>query len=82
MKGGETLKTVLLAGVLAIAAPMSAQGGDQGRASNTPQVGPLLTVEEPTIDLGEIKAGTDAVATFIFHNRGDVDVKIIRAKPS
>ena len=43
---------------------------------------PVLTVEQPRIDLGEIKAGSDAVATFVFHNSGPNDVKIIRAKPS
>jgi len=43
---------------------------------------PALTVEEARIDLGEIKSGSDAVGTFIFHNSGDEDVKIIRAKPS
>lgn len=43
---------------------------------------PALTVEETRIDLGEIKSGSDAVATFVFHNAGEEDVKIIRAKPS
>jgi hypothetical protein len=47
-----------------------------------PASGPALTVEQPRIDLGEIKAGTDAVATFIFHNAGPIDVRITRAKPS
>jgi hypothetical protein len=41
-----------------------------------------FTVEEPRIDLGEIRSGTDAVATFTFHNDGDQDVRILRAKPS
>ncbi len=39
-------------------------------------------VEPTEVDLGTIKAGTDAVATFTFHNDGDKEVKIIRAKPS
>jgi len=39
-------------------------------------------VENPRIDVGEIKAGSDAVATFVFHNEGPTDVKIIKAKPS
>jgi hypothetical protein len=41
-----------------------------------------FSVEEPRIDLGDIKAGTEAVATFTFHNRGEKDVRIIKAKPS
>jgi len=44
--------------------------------------GPALTVENPKIDIGEIKAGSDAVATFVFHNNGPNDVQIIKAKPS
>jgi hypothetical protein len=41
-----------------------------------------LRVENPRLDLGEVKAGTTAVATFVFHNDGEKDVNIIRAKPS
>jgi hypothetical protein len=44
--------------------------------------GSAFRVENPRIDLGEIKAGTEAVATFVFHNDGPEDVKIIKAKPS
>jgi hypothetical protein len=44
--------------------------------------GPTFSVENPKIDIGEIKAGTEAVATFVFRNDGPTDVKIIRAKPS
>lgn len=39
-------------------------------------------VENPRIDLGEVRSGTPAVATFVFHNDGPKDVNIIRAKPS
>ncbi len=45
-------------------------------------VGPTFRVENPRMDLGEIKAGTEAVATFVFHNGGPEDVRILRAKPS
>ena len=41
-----------------------------------------FSVEEARIDLGEIKAGTEAVATFTFVNQGTEDVKSIKAKPS
>jgi len=44
--------------------------------------GPTFTVENPRIDVGEVKGGSDAVATFVFHNAGNADVKIIKAKPS
>jgi hypothetical protein len=44
--------------------------------------GPTFAVENPRIDIGEIKAGSDAVATFVFHNKGPTDVTIIKAKPS
>jgi hypothetical protein len=41
-----------------------------------------LRVEQSTLDLGTVQAGTDAVGVFVFHNDGDGPVKIIRAKPS
>ncbi len=44
--------------------------------------GPTFSAENPRIDIGEIKAGSEAVATFVFNNKGPVDVTIIRAKPS
>ena len=38
--------------------------------------------ENPRIDMGDIKAGTEVVATFVFHNSGPADVRILKAKPS
>ena len=47
------------------------------------QAGPVtFTVDESRIELGEIKAGTEALAVFTFHNAGEEDVTIIKAKPS
>lgn len=43
---------------------------------------PSFRVEEAELDLGTIVAGTVATATFLFHNDGPDDVRIIRAKPS
>lgn len=43
---------------------------------------PAFRVEKADIVLGTVVAGTDAVATFVFHNDTDKDVKIIKAKPS
>jgi hypothetical protein len=39
-------------------------------------------VESPQLDIGKVRAGAEAVATFVFHNDGEKDVRIIRAKPS
>jgi len=39
-------------------------------------------VEEQRLEIGDIKAGAEAVGTFVFHNDSEQDVKIIRAKPS
>jgi hypothetical protein len=44
--------------------------------------GPTFKAESMRIDLGEIKSGTVAEATFVFHNEGTEDVRILRAKPS
>jgi hypothetical protein len=43
---------------------------------------PVFRVEQETIDVGDVTAGSEAVAVFRFHNPGDADVHIIRAKPS
>ncbi len=43
---------------------------------------PSFRVENPRLDIGEVKAGTEVVATFVFHNDGPDDVKILKAKPS
>jgi hypothetical protein len=66
------------------AATTMASAGLAGAQTPTPrQPGePMLTVEAARIDLGEIAAGADAVATYTFHNRGGEEVRIIRAKPS
>jgi hypothetical protein len=39
-------------------------------------------VESARIDLGEVVSGTEKVATFVFENDTDADVRILRAKPS
>jgi len=62
-------------GGLAVAAAVPAVADDAAPA-------PVLRVEQETIDLGDITAGSEAVAVFRFHNVGDADVHIIRAKPS
>ncbi|HSL18650.1 MAG TPA: hypothetical protein VLB51_12160 [Methylomirabilota bacterium] len=68
----QLVTIVVLTAAVAVVA-----GGAAGQAG-----GPFLTVEQARIDLGEIRAGADAVATFVFHNSGPADVRILRAKPS
>jgi len=43
---------------------------------------PTLRVEQTAIDLGDVTAGKENKAVFVFHNDGEADVKILRAKPS
>ena len=66
--------------ILPVLAALWLVSAGQGQAQM--EATPALTVEKVRIDLGEIKSGSDAIATFVFHNSGDEDVKIIRAKPS
>jgi hypothetical protein len=73
----DSMKQAVLTFVLLIAALASMVDHVEAQAT-----GPTFTVENPRIDIGEIKAGSDAVATFVFHNEGPTDVKIIKAKPS
>ena len=43
---------------------------------------PTFSVESTQLDVGTVTAGTTAVATFVFHNEGDREVRILRAAPS
>jgi hypothetical protein len=69
----------LVVGALAVASvvPIAHAEQQEGEAA-----APGFRVEKADIDLGTIVAGDEAVATFVFHNDTDKDVKIIRAKPS
>jgi hypothetical protein len=71
MKQAVVILVVLCAVMFAAADHVDAQA-----------TGPTFSVENPSIDIGEIKAGSEAVATFVFRNDGPTDVKIIKAKPS
>ena len=51
-------------------------------ADETQQKSGALRIEEQKLDVGEFQAGTEVVGTFVFHNDGERDIKIIRAKPS
>ena len=43
---------------------------------------PTFWVESTQLDVGTVTAGTIAAATFVFHNDGDREVRILRAAPS
>ena len=45
-------------------------------------VKPSLWVENDSIDLGRVIAGRTASATYVFHNDGPTEVKILRAAPT
>jgi hypothetical protein len=51
-------------------------------AEETPVDTASFRVETTNLELGKVKAGEVAEATFVFHNDGKEPVKIIRAKPS
>ena len=59
--------------VCALAPPSIAQEASEQTA---------LSVEQPSLELGNVVAGETVTATFVFHNNGPDDVHIIRAKPS
>jgi hypothetical protein len=60
--------------VCALLAVAVAAAAEDGKAS--------FWVEDMSLDLGTVVAGETATGTFVFHNDGPEDVKIIRAKPS
>ena len=45
-------------------------------------VKPSLWVENDSIDLGRVIAGRTASATYVFHNDGPTEVRILRAAPT
>jgi hypothetical protein len=42
---------------------------------------PHIKFDATNVDLGEVVRGEDAVATFTYHNTGDVPLHILTAKP-
>jgi hypothetical protein len=42
---------------------------------------PVLVIDKPSLELGEVKEGTEGVATFQLKNTGDADLKILSARP-
>ena len=75
MREACRMASVLLGAVVGLAGVVLA-------ADEKPVVTPTFTVEQPTIDVGKIRAGESATAVFRFVNKGDADVRILRAKPS
>ncbi len=73
----------ILTVILAIGSAWAPMVGAEEEAKAEPEAKAKgFWVENASIDLGKIAAGQDAVATFIFHNDTDKEVKIIKAKPS
>ena len=69
----RTMDAVMLIAVLT-AALLTTAAGEAERAT--------FWVENDSIDLGKVAAGRDATATFVFHNDGETEVRIIKAAPS
>lgn len=42
---------------------------------------PHIKFDETTVNIGDVVRGQDAVATFTYHNTGDVPLHILSAKP-
>jgi copper(I)-binding protein len=42
----------------------------------------VIRVENGRLDIGDVKAGEEGVATFILHNEGDSEIRVLHAKPS
>lgn len=63
-----------------LAAGLLASVSAAGFAEDEP-VG-FVRVDNPKLDLGEIRAGDVAVGTFIINNDGQRDFRIVQAKPS
>ena len=73
LKAATALLVIFVLGALAVAA----EDTTDGKAEQ-----PAFFAEQTRVELGTVKAGQDAVATFVFRNNGEVPVKILKAKPS
>lgn len=73
---------VMVALVVAALVPWRAEVAAETAAVPVNNAAVPLTVEQPRINLGDVKSGAEAVATFVFHNQGAADVRILKAKPS
>ena len=69
----RTMDAVMLIAALT-AVVLTTSAGEPERAT--------FWVENDSIDLGRVAAGRDATATFVFHNDGETEVRIIKATPS
>ena len=69
-------------GAVAVAAVFTAVLMTFALVAAAQETSPLFRVERAELDLGTVIAGASATATFVFHNDGPEDVRIIRAKPS
>ena len=76
MKRNDAAVFVVLL-ILAIAGFAGAEDGVEKAAEQK-----TFRVDNATVDLGVVRAGSDGVAVFVFTNDTDKDVKIIRAKPT
>jgi hypothetical protein len=67
----------------AAAAPAPVPNPAEPAAAAVPPTGPQprLKFDETTVNLGDIVRGQDAVATFTYHNTGEVPLHILSAKP-
>lgn len=74
MNRRRTAAPVALA-VALMCAPWIGNADEQPRALG-------IRAESARIDLGNVTAGVEKVATFTLHNDSAADVRILRAKPS
>lgn len=70
-----TIALALLVPCVIAVGALAAEDGDEEQTAT-------FTVEQERLELGDVKAGATAEAVFRFHNAGDAEVRILRAKPS
>lgn len=76
------IRRATAAALVLVAATVGGLAAQEEPAGEDPAAKKGFRVEEASLDLGVVTAGQDAVATYVFHNDTDADVRILRAKPS
>ncbi|MDQ7005644.1 MAG: DUF1573 domain-containing protein [Acidobacteriota bacterium] len=51
-------------------------------AEDAPAAVPLFAVDSETIDLGVVPEGEEVTAEFVVQNKGQAELRILKAKPS
>ena len=80
----RSLAVVLVLGTAAGAGALAQEAAGADRQTRAEQAAnaPQVHVPEESLELGTVREGADVKARFVIENRGQAELRILRAKPS